>query len=81
VVRIVRVKGSTVVPNTTPGTEATTQTVHDILADDGAPLIQHPGHHGSVEIWGEAFKGEGAETHGYACHGDVVFEADGLSRK
>ena len=55
--------------------------VHDVLADDGAPLFQHPGDDGCVEVGDEAFEGEGTEAHGYTRHSDVVLVTYGLAGK
>ena len=76
---VVGVEGSAVVPDAAAGAEAATQAVHDVLADDGAPRLQHPGDHGGVEVGDEAFEGEGAEAHGHPGHRDVVLVTDGLA--
>ena len=76
---VVGVEGPAVVADTAAGAEAATQSVHDVLTDDGAPLFEHPGDDGCVEVGDEAFEGEGAEAHGDACHSDVVFVTDSLS--
>ena len=78
---VVGVEGPGVVANGAAGSEAATQSVHDILADDGAPLLQHPSDDGCVEVRDEAFEGEGAEAHWYTCHSDVVLVTDCLARK
>jgi hypothetical protein len=76
---VVGVEGPAVVPDAPAGAEAATQAVHDVLADDGAPRLQHPGDHGGVEVGDEAFQGEGADAHGHAGHRDMVLETDGLA--
>ena len=78
---VVGIEGTAVVADGAAGAEASTQAVHDVLADDRAPLLQHPGDDSCVEVGDEAFEGEGAEAHGYACHGDVVLVTDGLAGK
>src|SRR5712691_12508305 len=76
---VMGVEGPAVVPDGATGAEAATQAVHDVLADDGAPLLQHPGDHGGVEVGEKAFEGEGAEAHGHPGYGDVVLVTDGLA--
>src|SRR5262245_21693656 len=76
---VVGVERSAVVPDATTGTEAATQAVHDVLADNGAPLLQHPSDHGSIEVGDEAFESEGAKTHGHPCHRNVILETDRLA--
>ena len=81
VIVIVGVEGPAVVADGAAGAEAATQSVHDVLADDGAPLLQHPGDDGCVEVGDEAFEGEGAEAHRYTCHSDVLLVTDSLAGK
>src|SRR5712691_190542 len=76
---VVGVEGPAVVTDAAASAEATTQAVHDVLADDGAPLLQHPGDNGGVEVGDEAFEGKGAEAHGHPCHRNVVLVTDGLA--
>ena len=76
---VVGIERSAIVPDTTAGAEAATQAVHNVLADNGAPCLQHPSDHGGVEVGDEAFKGEGPEAHGHPSHRDVVLETDGLA--
>jgi hypothetical protein len=76
---VVGVEGPAVVPNAAAGAETATQTVHDVLADNGASRLQHPGDYGGVEVRDEAFEGEGAEAHRYSGHRNVVLVTDGLA--
>jgi hypothetical protein len=78
VVVVVGVERSAVVSDAAPGAAAATQAAHDVLADDGAPRLQHPGDHGGVKVRDKAFEGKGPEAHGHPSHRDVVFETDGL---
>ena len=76
---VVRVERPAVVADSAAGAEASTQAVHDVLADDGAPRLQGAGDHGGVEVGDEAFEGEGAKAHGHSGHRDVILVADGLT--
>ena len=76
---VVGVEGPAVVADGAAGTEATTQAVHHVLADDGATRLQDAGDHGGVEVGDEAFEGEGAKAHGHPGHRDVILEADALA--
>ena len=60
VILVVGVEGPAVVADGAAGAEAATQSVHDVLADDGAPFLRHPRDDGGVEVGDKAFKGEGA---------------------
>src|SRR4030095_14595338 len=45
---VVGVERSAIVTDATTGAEAPAQAVHDVLADDGAPILQHPSDHGGI---------------------------------
>ena len=57
VIVVVGIEGTAVVADGAAGAEASTQAVHDVLADDRAPLLQHPGDDSCVEVGDEAFEG------------------------
>src|SRR6266702_1047440 len=76
---VVRVQRPTVVADGTTRTKAAAQTVHDVLADDGAAGLEHPGDHRGVEVGNKAFQRERAEAHRHSGYRDVVLVADGLA--
>ncbi|MNL19013.1 hypothetical protein D3C87_1401910 [compost metagenome] len=51
------------------------------LAQNGDPVVQQTGHHGSVEFRYEAFQWGGAVHHRDASQGDVVLERNSLASK
>src|SRR5215471_21641709 len=78
---MMRIERPAVVADGAAGTEAATQPVHDILADDRPPRLQHAGDDGGVEVGDEALEGERAEAHWHPGDCDVILEADGLARE
>ena len=81
VIVVVGVEGPAVVANGTTCAEAAAQSVHDVLADDGASLLQNAGDDCRIEVGDEAFEREGAEAHGYTCHSDMILITDGFAGK
>ena len=81
VIVVMGVEGPSVVADAASGAEAATQSVHDVLADDCAPLLQHSIDYCGVEVGDESFQGERAKTHWDTRNSDVVLVAGGLTSK